>query len=110
VTRTPLPARRISRLVDIQFDGRSYTICVGYDEAGQPREAFVDGAKEGSGMRAMLSDACILASIALQYGAKPFELRHSLGMVPAFHDGRETQIRASLIGVLIDALVPITEF
>ena len=109
MTRTPLPTRRENRLVDIEFEGRRYTVCVGYDFAGMPREVFVDGAKEGSGMRAMLSDACILASIALQYGAQPFELRHSLGVVPAFHEGRETQKRASLIGVLIDALVPITE-
>lgn len=117
MTRTPLPERRESRLVDIEFDGRRYTICVGFDLAGQPREVFVDGdrspvagAKEGSAMRAILSDACILASIALQYGARPFELRHSLGVVPAFHEGHETQKRASLIGALIDALVPLGDF
>ena len=109
MTRTPLPTRRQNRLHDIEFGGRSYTICVGYDFAGMPREVFVDGPKHGSDMQATLSDACILASIALQYGAQPFELRHSLGMVPAFHEGRETQVRASLIGVLVDALIPIND-
>lgn len=109
MTRTPLPPRRQNRLHDIEFDGRCYTICVGYDFSGMPREVFVDGPKAGSSMDALLSDACILASIALQYGAQPSELRHSLGMVPAFHEGRETQVRASLIGVLVDALVPIND-
>jgi hypothetical protein len=107
VTRTPLPTRRQNRLADIQHEGRRYTVCIGYDAAGQPKEVFVDGAKEGSGMRAILSDACILVSIALQYGAQPFELRHSLGLVPAFHEGKPTEVRASLIGVLVDALVPL---
>ena len=107
MTRTPLPTRRQNRTVDIGFDGKTYTVCVGYDAGGAPKEVFVDGAKEGSGMRAILADACILASIALQRGAPQVELAHSLGMAPAFTEGRETVRRASLIGVLVDALQPL---
>jgi len=40
----------------------------GFDETGQPAEIFLSGAKEGSGLAAILDDASVVIGIALQHG------------------------------------------
>lgn len=104
--RMQLSGRRQNETRKVVFQNRPYFICVGYDEDGQPREVFADGSKEGSGMQAIMRDACVLVSIALQHGIEPAELAHSLGTIPAFTDGNETETHASIIGVIVAALEP----
>jgi len=77
--RRRLPHRRPSFTREVQWGGGRWTVTVGIDRDGRPREVFADGAKEGSNMAAILSDACVVISIALQAGVPPEALAHSLG-------------------------------
>jgi hypothetical protein len=52
MTRTRLPDRRRNAVRDIAFGGQTFTVCVGYDDAGRPLEVFADGQKTGSTRRA----------------------------------------------------------
>lgn len=106
MTREPLPNRRQSDVRKVVFGGRTYFVGVGYYADGRPGEAFADGAKEGSDMLAVMRDACVLISIALQHGITPAELAKSLGTVPAFTDGNQTEEHASIVGAIVAALEP----
>ena len=87
MTRTKLPDRRRNTIRDIAFGGQAFTVCVGYDDAGQPLEVFADGQKTGSTMAAFIDDACIVISIALQHGIAPAVLARSLSTVPVWTNG-----------------------
>ena len=104
MTRATLPARRPNATHHAEHNGKAISITVGYDLTGRPMEVFADGHREGSDMRALMSDACVVISIALQRGATPEELAHSLGTVPAYENGEHVQAHASLIGVIVAAL------
>lgn len=104
MTRQALPSRRQNTTRDLVVGGKIYTLCIGYDEAGAPREVFCDGPKYGSAMQAFIADACIIISLALQHGIPKDELLHSLGQIPAFHGGQQTQTYASPIGAIVDAI------
>ncbi len=64
--RHALPNRRPCLTDQLVAGERVYTASIGFDGAGDPREVFLDGAKSGSEMSAILADASILLSIALQ--------------------------------------------
>lgn len=78
-----------------------YSVTVGYYLDGRPGEVFANGAKVGSAMRALLEDACVVVSLALQHGIEPAELAHSMGRAPA--SGGETA-PASIIGAIAEVL------
>ncbi len=103
-TRTPLPARRPNLTRDVEWDGRRFTLTVGYDLDGRPREVFADGEREGSMLQAILADACVIVSIALQCGIEPAALGRSLGTVPVWHVDGEAEAPASPIGTIVGAL------
>ncbi len=68
-TRQRLPNRRPSHTEALEVAGQSFTACVGFDlETGAPRELFLTAGKEGSLLNAMLADAAVVISIALQNG------------------------------------------
>ena len=102
VTRTALPNRRHSTTVDTTWDGHAFTVTVGFDSAGFPREVFADNAK--GAMQAVISDACVWASIAMQHGATPQDLAKSLGCIPAWVNGAEGDGPASPIGAIAAAI------
>lgn len=104
MTRIPLPARRQNVTRSVTFNGRAFTVCIGFDDAGHPREVFADGEREGSGMQAFLDDACIVISIALQHRIPAEDLMRSLGTVPAFVNGEEVEQAASPIGEILHAV------
>lgn len=106
MSRVPLPQRRRNEIREVEFSGKTYSVCVGFYPNGQPAEVFADGPKEGSDMRATLSDACVLISIALQHGVPRAEMEHSLGRVPRWTDGQETDGPASIIGAVVAAIEP----
>lgn len=106
MTRTPMRNRRQNETRKVVFQGWPYFICVGYDDAGRPREVFADGSKQGSDMQAVMRDACIVISIALQHDVEPAELARSLGTVPALTDGNEVEIHASIVGAIVECLEP----
>jgi hypothetical protein len=86
MTRHRLPARRVAETHAIAFAGRQYRVTVGRYPDGRIGEVFASSGKEGSNIEAMLSNACVLASLALQHGAMPSELARSMIRVPALAD------------------------
>lgn len=86
----------------MEANGQNLTVTIGYDLAGVPREVFASGPKEGSDVLHVLSDACVVISIALQHGITAAGLARSMGTVP---DWSGKPVPASVIGVLVDLLV-----
>lgn len=93
MSRTALPDRRRNETVDVEFAGSEFTVTIGYDAAGQAKEVFADGHKEGSDVQATVRDACIWASLLLQHGASPDAIRASTGRVPRWHGPRAALAR-----------------
>jgi hypothetical protein len=60
-------------------------------------------------MEAIIDDACIVISIALQHGATPAVLAKSVGMIPAFTEGKATERHASIVGRLVAELVTVAD-
>ncbi len=114
--RTRLPNRRPAITVPISWragDGSSkhYFVTVGLYHDGTPGEIFANGDHEGSQIDSMLSDACILISLALQHKVDPAALSHSMMRVPAIGGdplGAATY-PASPIGAIVDALVELAK-
>lgn len=113
--RIRLPNRRPSITVPISWrapDGseRNYFVTVGLHHDGTPGEVFANGEQEGSQIDAMISDACILISLALQYRVDPKVLGHSMvrdtGIGQDYNDS--AIYPASPIGAIVDALVKLS--
>ncbi len=98
MTRSPLPFRRENETIDLFFGNQTFAVTIGFRRDGSPGEVFVYGAKVGSDLHAMLSDACIVVSLLLQHGVQPAALAHSMGRAG------NGVIPASLIGALTDLL------
>ena len=95
--RESLPDRRPSRTVDLDSGGRRYAATVGFYSDGRPGEVFTKGAKVGSGMDAILDDACVALSLLLQHGVQPAAIAKSMSWVSCGE-------AASAIGALADLL------
>ncbi len=66
--RTRLPNRRPSHLETLEVGAQVVTACIGFDPAtGRPREVFLSGAKDGTDLAAILDDASVILSVALQH-------------------------------------------
>lgn len=112
--RTRLPNRRTSltELVTWQAaDGseRAYHVTVGFGSDDRPLEVFANGDREGSERDAILSDACVAISLALQHGATPASLARSMLLVPALGDDpwRPATRPASPVGAIVGLLVEV---
>ncbi len=110
--RTRLPNRRPSHTETLEVGGQKVIATVGFDpETGQPRELFLNAGKEGSMLNAMLADAAVVISIALQSGISSAVLSESTGRLPIIpvgpadldkpHSGQDP---ASPIGAALDLL------
>ncbi len=108
--RQRLPNRRPSHTETLQVDGQAFTATVGFDpEYGSPRELFLTAGKEGSLLNAMLADAAVVVSIALQHGIPAAALAKSVGRLPAgpvtpadLEDPQPGRVPASPIGAALD--------
>ena len=102
--RTQLPARRPADTIAAEWQGHPFTITVGYcPRTLAPMEVFADTAKGGQ-MQATLADACVMVSIALQYGITPAELAKSMARVPDLMAGNGAELPASPIGAILDLI------
>ncbi len=82
--RSRLPNRRPAYTETLEVDGQAFEATVGFDpEGGSPRELFLTAGKEGSMLNAMLADAAVVISIALQHGIPAAALTKSVGRLPA---------------------------
>ncbi|KJC37963.1 hypothetical protein UP06_30420 [Bradyrhizobium sp. LTSP857] len=76
--RYRLPNRRPAETVAFERERSRYEMTVGYYPDGRPGEVFLNADRADSLLDVLMSDAAILASLALQYGASMDELRHAL--------------------------------
>ena len=112
--RHRLPNRRPSETLELQLPHVTVTACVGFDPAdGTPREIFLSGAKDGTEMAAILDDASVVISIALQHGVSAAALAKSAARIPvallvptdlATATGLKRTMPASVIGAALDLL------
>lgn len=104
MTRLILPPRRPSHTLATEWQGHPISVTVGlYPESGRPGEVFAD-VLHGGQMQAVLSDACVLISIALQHGIPPEALAKSLAQVPDPARGKGATASASPVGAIVAAL------
>lgn len=109
--RKRLRDRRQSFTTEIEVGGSSYTATASIDEDGRVRELFLSGAKEGSAMDAILGDAAIIISVALQHGIPIEALGRSVGRIRTrpplpkeLDDAPAETVPASVIGAALDLL------
>ncbi len=101
--RARLPDRRPAVTVEISWHGHAFTVSAGYAADGRVREVFASGGHTGSDLQRLIDDACVIISLALQYGARPQDLAPSLGSMPDPAAGM-AEIPASVIGAIVQAL------
>ena len=105
VRRNRLPNRRQVSTVSLMWPPGSkerYHVTFGEYENGCPGEIWIHGAKVGSEIYAILSDASVLLSVLIQVGYDAEKISDALGRV-------ESGERASIIGAMADLLVAKTE-
>jgi hypothetical protein len=98
-TRIRLPNRRGAISTSFERDGAHFEMTAGFYPDGRPGEIFLNADRANSLLDFLMSDAAILASIALQYSASLDELKHALK-----RDSRGQP--ASPIGAALDRIVP----
>ena len=76
--RDRLPDRRPAISTSFERDGARFEMTAGYYPDGRVGEVFVNADRANSLLDFLMSDAAILASLALQYGAPLDEIRHAL--------------------------------
>ena len=110
--RQRLPNRRPSQVETLEVAGQSFTTCIGFGpESGQPREVFMAAGKEGSMLNALLADAAVVISVALQHGVPAAALAKSVGRLPAglvapadLDHAQGQKVPASPIGAALDLI------
>ena len=81
--RTRLANRRPVITETLLVGGQSIQASVGFDPAtGQPHELFLSAGKTGSALDALLADAAVAISVALQHGIPAAALAKSIGRLP----------------------------
>jgi hypothetical protein len=92
------------------WKGHEIKLCVGFDPEAWPNalapvEVFADTAKGGD-IQNSVADACVLVSIALQYGIGVDVLAKSLAVAPEpdFDTGQMVDAPASPIGAVVNAI------
>jgi len=111
-TRQRLPNRRPAHTEALEVGGQVFTATIGFDpDTGQACELFLDASKRDSMFGAMLNDAAVIISIALQNGVPAAALAKSVGRLPAspvapvdldYAPGQK--VPASPIGAALDLL------
>jgi hypothetical protein len=82
-----LPQRRRDETVDLAVGNMVLLATIGFDGDGRPAAIFLSGAKDGSGLAAILEDASVVISIALQRGIPASALAKSMARIPETVDG-----------------------
>jgi hypothetical protein len=76
--RDRLPNRRSAISTSFERDGARFEMTAGYYPDGRAGEIFLNADRANSLLDFLMSDAAILASLALQYGAPLDVIRHAL--------------------------------
>jgi len=99
--RRRLPNRRNAVTETLIIGNMIVSASIGFGPDGRPQELFLNGAKDGSGMAAILDDASVIISIALQHGIPAKVLAKSTSRAP---DPMGRISAASVIGAALDLL------
>ncbi len=113
-SRARLPNRRPALTQDIEVGGHRFTATIGFDPAtGRPKEVFLSGAKDGTDLAAILDDASVILSVALQHDILASAMTRSVARLPTEplalpyldqpDDSREKR-PATVIGAALDLL------
>ena len=101
MTRKTLPDRRPSCTRMVQWAGQTFPVTLGIDPmTGDVREVFADVARGGD-LQWVVSDSCVIVSLALQHGIAPADLAKSLGRVPSW----QGEVPASPLGAVVEAIL-----
>jgi hypothetical protein len=76
--RDRLPNRRPAETIAFERDGARFEMTAGFYPDGRPGEIFLSADRANSLLDFLMSDAAILASLAMQYGAPLDQIRHSM--------------------------------
>ena len=96
--RKPLPSRRQSTTYRLLTPGGlKFHVTVGFYDDGKPGEVFGDVGKTPQAVQQIISDACILISIALQHGVTGGELGKSLAH---YDDGKPYTVIGEICDIL----------
>lgn len=76
--REILPNRRLNETQTFARDGISITMTVGFKADGTPGEIFLSADRADSMLDVLMSDAAIIASLALQNGVPIQQIAHAL--------------------------------
>ncbi len=107
MTRERLPDRRPNATTRVEFGGFAFTVTVGFDLTGKPLEVFADGAKIGTDIGHIISDACVMISLALQHGCPVDLLPKSMGRVPYPEKGAGFCGPASALGAIAEVVAEV---
>jgi hypothetical protein len=78
MTRERLPNRRPNETQAFERDGINVKMTVGYTPDGQPGEIFLNADRANSMLDVLMSDAAIIASLALQHGVPLATIAHAI--------------------------------
>lgn len=107
IARKPLPNRRMHVTDDlVVWNGHSLIVSIGLRADSTAGDVFAD-TPAGGDLQAVLADACVLISIALQHGVPPDALAKSLGRVPVL--GTHDDAPASPVGAVVETLLRLPE-
>ena len=81
----------------VQWEEQTFELTVGFYNDGQIGEIFAGGGKTPQAIQQLVADACVLISIALQYGVSVEALGRSL----ARHDDEKPY---TIIGIICDVI------
>src|SRR5690349_18975678 len=95
MTRERLSDRRAAATVKVEHGGSPFTVTIGFYPDGRPGEVFTHGIRTGSGLDALLADACVLLSLLMQHGVGPAQIATSMGRSGSAE-------AASIIGAVVD--------
>ena len=104
MTRAQLPHRRPNATREVEDGGHRFTVTIGFDLEGRPKEVFADGLKIGTGLGHVIADACIWASLLLQHGATPADLGKSLTRIPVAPWQGDGTTAASVLGTIAEVV------
>jgi ribonucleoside-diphosphate reductase alpha chain len=76
--RTRLPNRRLNQTQEFNRDGISIKMTIGFKPDGSVGEIFLNADRADSMLDVLMSDAAIIASLALQHGVPLQQLAHAI--------------------------------
>jgi hypothetical protein len=76
--RTRLPNRRLNQTQEFSRDGINIKMTTGFMPDGSVGEIFLNADRADSMLDVLMSDAAIIASLALQYGVPVQQLAHAI--------------------------------